>query len=642
LSILKILKSVLDMKKYIKKGLGIVFTCFYFLNLSTINAQHLPCGHKTTNEDQEFLRTISNKISLKRIEATPITYFPIQAFIVQTSGGVVANSPLQILKGITTLNENFLPAQIQFYLTGPIKFIVSDRFFDFKESQEDSLCKTNDNPNAINIYYVNSILYGDGRTVAGYAYYPSSSKQRVLMQGTAANSIKTLTHELGHYFSLAHTFQDSDNEVVAKRELVTRGTGKNCNTTADFICDTPADPYPVEKGEVTNCVYSAISYDANGDLFSPDILNIMSNYFYFACGTYHFTPTQYDFIRSTATIPNRTKLNTPAQNVPAPSNLVATNIEGGVNLKWQDNATNEIGYFIEHSLYPDSGFVCLNVVNIDSTQYNDYRVEPNTVYYFRVRAANSLNYSTVLSFKTDVLYCKPIYSTTCSGFSPETSINSFTMTTSPVFSNLNNGCSSFTLFSKTPIELQSESNYSFTISLDGTSSYYSQHVAIWIDINKNGVFDVAEKLFATTSSTAKSSKITGSITLPKLATSIQTRMRVRTVSYSRGEVTDPCASLSNGETEDYLVTITGSELGLEDESKISGLAFYPNPSEGTIYIRERLKLVEVLDMTGLVVFSIKPETKEAIDLNNLNNGAYLLRTTDFENKSSFNKLIIEK
>lgn len=630
------------MKKQPKIGLGIIFTCFYFFNLSSTNAQNLPCGHKTTTENQEFLRTISNRISLNRLEATPITYFPIQAFILQTSGGVVANSPLQILKGITTLNENFLPAHIQFYLTGPIKFIVSDRFFDFKERQEDSLCNTNDIPNAINIYYVNSLLYNDGSSIAGYAYSPGSSKYRVIIKGNSANDVKTVTHELGHFFSLEHTFQDSDNADVSKRELVTRGTGKNCNTTADFICDTPADPYPVERGDVTNCVYSSISYDVNGDLFSPDILNIMSYYFYYTCGTYHFTPMQYDFIRTTATIPNRTKLNAPAQNVPAPTNLVATNIEGGVNLKWKDNASNEIGYFIEHSLYPDSGFVCLNAVNIDSTQYNDLRVLPNTVYYFRVRAANSLNYSAVLSFKTDVLYCKPVYTTTCSGFSPETSINSFTMTTSPIFSNLNNGCSSFTLFSKTPIALQSELNYPFTISLDvGSAGYYAQHVAIWIDINKDGVFDVTEKLFATTSSTAKSSKITGSITLPKLVTSIQTRMRVRTGSYTRGDVTDPCATIYNGETEDYVVTITGSGLGLEDESKVNELSFYPNPSEGTIYLRERLKLVEILDMTGLVVFSIKPETKEAIDIH-LANGAYLLRSIDFENKASFNKLIIEK
>ena len=103
------MKSLLVMKKHLKTRLGIVYTCFLFLNLSITNAQNLPCGHKTTSENQEFLRTISNRISLNRLEATPITYFPIQAFIVQTSGGVVANTPLQILKGLTTLNENFYP-----------------------------------------------------------------------------------------------------------------------------------------------------------------------------------------------------------------------------------------------------------------------------------------------------------------------------------------------------------------------------------------------------------------------------------------------------------------------------------------------------------------------------------------------------
>ena len=631
------------MRNNLSTVLRFALSCFFILNLSNTNAQNLPCGHKTTLEDQEFLQNISHRISLNRLEATPITYFPIQAFIVQTSGGVVANTAIQILKGIAALNMNFLPANIQFYLTGPIRPIVSDRFFDFKQNQEDSLCTNNENPNAINIYYVNSILYKDGQYVGGYAYSPGSIQKRILIKGIEANEIKTLTHEMGHFFSLAHTFQDSNDEIVSKRELVTRGVGKNCNSTADFICDTPADPYPVERGQVTNCVYTSQWYDANGDLFNPDIFNFMSYYFYYSCDTSKFTATQYDFIKTTSTIPNRTLLNTPAQNVPTPTNLKGTNIESGLNLKWNDNASNEIGYFIERSLNKDSGFVCLNAVNIDSTQYNDFKVVPNTMYYYRIRAANSLNYSTVYTFKTDILYCKPVYRATCTGTSPETNVSSFTLNTTPVFSNTNKVCSSFTLFDSSIIDLQSENNYTFTILLDkGTAGYYPQHAAIWIDLNKNGSFEEPEKLFATTNATIESSKITGSITLPKLATSIQTRMRVRTGSYSIGLVTDACESLYNGETEDYLVTIIGSGLGLEDESKVNELSFYPNPSEGTIYLRERLKLVEVLDMTGLVVFSIKPEEKESIELNNLKNGAYFLKIIDFENKTSFNKLLIEK
>lgn len=48
-----------------------------------------------------------------------------------------------------------------------------------------------------------------------------------------------LPHEIGHHFSLYHPF---DYNGGAK-ELVKRDTGANCETTGDFLCDTPADPY---------------------------------------------------------------------------------------------------------------------------------------------------------------------------------------------------------------------------------------------------------------------------------------------------------------------------------------------------------------------------------------------------------------
>jgi hypothetical protein len=81
----------------------------------------------------------------------------------------------------------------------------------------------------------------------------------------------TVSHELGHYFSLEHTFETSHG-----LELV---NGSNCATAGDSICDTPADPYVTGSSYVnSNCTFTFTGKDTNGDYYDPDVSNIMSYY----------------------------------------------------------------------------------------------------------------------------------------------------------------------------------------------------------------------------------------------------------------------------------------------------------------------------------------------------------------------------
>lgn len=47
-------------------------------------------------------------------------------------------------------------------------------------------------------------------------------------------------HELGHYFDLLHTYAD----VTGAPVFVDCPDGSTCNTLGDFLCDTPAEPFP--------------------------------------------------------------------------------------------------------------------------------------------------------------------------------------------------------------------------------------------------------------------------------------------------------------------------------------------------------------------------------------------------------------
>jgi hypothetical protein len=67
---------------------------------------------------------------------------------------------------------------------------------------------------------------------------------------------RTLTHELGHFFNLDHTFNNG-----------TCSTSTNCNTQGDRICDTPqvaSESYGCPSaGEVGSCVFEQFALTMN-------------------------------------------------------------------------------------------------------------------------------------------------------------------------------------------------------------------------------------------------------------------------------------------------------------------------------------------------------------------------------------------
>ncbi|MBK8873273.1 MAG: T9SS type A sorting domain-containing protein [Bacteroidetes bacterium] len=101
------------------------------------------------------------------------------------------------------------------------------------------------------------------------------------------------------------------------------------------------------------------------------------------------------------------------------------------------------------------------------------------------------------------------------------------------------------------------------LTADGTTNYpislkvgtycCSNYIAAWIDFNKNGSFlDPGEKI-AQSGSLSNSQIYNTVFTVPALATTGTTRMRVREVWIAPN--IDPCNSYTYGETEDYVVTI---------------------------------------------------------------------------------------
>ncbi|MBK6264313.1 fibronectin type III domain-containing protein [Marivirga sp. S37H4] len=78
----------------------------------------------------------------------------------------------------------------------------------------------------------------------------------------------------------------------------------------------------------------------------------------------------------------------------APTQLRASNTTSEqFTLKWEDNSNNENGFEIERSLNSNNGFSVIKSTSRNTRSYSDKNLEPNTTYYYKVRAKNSDGYS---------------------------------------------------------------------------------------------------------------------------------------------------------------------------------------------------------------------------------------------------------
>ena len=144
----------------------------------------------------------------------------------------------------------------------------------------------------INIWVVNQICSGNNCGVVGYAFLPASHGQPedgVVIEsnfmGSSPDNTNVLTHELGHYLGLYHTFEG--------------GCGNdNCLLDGDQICDTPPDQSTVRINcdeQMNSCNTDVNATDLNNPFFvdKNDMFNNYMDYSNLACYS-AFTADQAD------------------------------------------------------------------------------------------------------------------------------------------------------------------------------------------------------------------------------------------------------------------------------------------------------------------------------------------------------------
>lgn len=331
---------------------------------------------------------------------------PIKAhFVTDINGKTFSHKDL--LDVICELNAKYSPANIYFYLRPNVNIIRMPVYNPLANFAAGNQLMLDYNINrAVNVHFTNLGQMG----LCGYANYPgtgpgSTMRQGGMVMGTNGNCSSpgntTFAHEMGHYLSLPHPFDETENDPdnAATAERVTRNTNEvlprlraNCTTAGDRFCDTPADFI----GSRWNCAGPVpTQLDINGDQFQPDQTLYMSYSLDFCQN--RFSPSQITAMR--ATIPGlRGYLLQPAMPALDSVKTAPTMLQPVQN---DSNVVSNFAFFKWQSV-PGATHYCIQIARsanfsdaivdtfVTDTQflYTANRMVPNANYRWRVKAFN--------------------------------------------------------------------------------------------------------------------------------------------------------------------------------------------------------------------------------------------------------------
>ncbi|HPI41796.1 MAG TPA: M43 family zinc metalloprotease, partial [Pseudobdellovibrionaceae bacterium] len=268
------------------------------------------CGTSkfTENEKRLYYEILKKSESSKKGRKGATYELYIKPKVLHSSLSPLAITTDQVLELVNKLNLVFSEINIRFLVeNNEIQHIYDNEFYDLKTESDGKLRAKYDGDDAINLYFTHTITRPDLSLLNGYTSLPNFSKRSnaivlsYLDNDPVSFSLlkeKIVPHEFGHYFGLLHTYHDSNNSDIKKRELVTRGIGANCTTTGDELCDTPADPFERHPSLISlDCTEKIPSdiIDFNGESYSPPLDNYMS--YHHKCGQ-KFTPMQFQRMES--------------------------------------------------------------------------------------------------------------------------------------------------------------------------------------------------------------------------------------------------------------------------------------------------------------------------------------------------------
>ncbi len=401
----------------------ILFVVLALLANYTYGQTHI-CGmsiQDQLNAEEIFARSPVNKDYIT--QRGDKLYIPVKFHIVTDNNGKGGPSYQTLLNQLARLNNDYAKFNFVFYLKDNYSFNVvkNNNILTLPRDNEDLMATLVDTK-AINVFVVKTI--GASGVGAGIVlgYYSPSKDFLVIQEGEAFKQSNTLSHEIGHFFNLRHTFfgweaapyneNDHGNPCVLSlipntNIQVEKVDKSNCKVAADQLCDTPPD-YNFGL-TVSGCFWTKSIKDKNGDLIVPMKNNHMS---YFSdCPDFTFTEDQEtrmranyssfsrnflksSFVPTTDTLPKEITTVTPVKSQ-------KIDVYTSVYFEWADQ--NASTYLLEIKNTSNTSEVYTFWVQ-GANSYTATTLLPNKNYFWTVRAFHDGYTNTLVSpailFKT--------------------------------------------------------------------------------------------------------------------------------------------------------------------------------------------------------------------------------------------------
>jgi Secretion system C-terminal sorting domain len=375
------------------------------------------CGMSTAEGEQLVTRMLLNRVNAMQIPITErgaVSYIPIHFHLTANSLGTGRHKEWNVLDQLCDLNDAYRPYEIQFYLSEhPVqglfdKSISSDNVYNNQSNTFAMAARRH--PNALNVYVALNAATSNNQPGVTLAYYTPTNDWIVSKKDQINGSGNgTLAHEVGHFFSLPHTFLGWENggfdatfptwpkapATSPGGTTTERQNGTNCTTAGDKICDTPPD-YNFGFGWPGCTPYTGGAQDPLGTVVDPQENNFMG--YFIGCSNYVFTPGQITNFKNDLAASDRnyldntfapasTTLTIPANFMLSPAQNEVMGTPSAVPVTWA-SVPEATHYLVEVDLAPSFISTKLQSIIVKNTTSATFALDPSKTYYYRVRPFN--------------------------------------------------------------------------------------------------------------------------------------------------------------------------------------------------------------------------------------------------------------
>lgn len=378
------------------------------------HSSHVQCGTDVVDQEAIMDRLMENRrnkaallaefeaFKASRTSFDSVIYIPILFHVISQSDGTGGASWQQVFNNVCAINDFYADQNVQFYIHGINRF-NSDQVY-VNGTSADYVRSIHKENGVMNVYIGGPYVQG-----TGYGAYYAPNFDWIFAWNNQISGGGTMAHEIGHYFTLPHTFNgwEGTDYVTASSgighapemgtngrpvETVNRGDSlENCQWAADGFCDTPPD-YSSGGGACSG----AISWkDPNNTTFSLDPSIRQNHMSYFFCNPKLFTGDQKEAMKldiiqrgyhlfdvpTPLAVDGTANPTTPADGSLAPYTTTA------VEFKWDaPAAANRYLVTIERTIPGNCTGVGVRQEYFTSNTSVWANLEPNTSYRWRVES----------------------------------------------------------------------------------------------------------------------------------------------------------------------------------------------------------------------------------------------------------------